>query len=395
MTGAPRVAVAGAGVVGMSVAVTLAERGARVTVFDRAGLGAGTSAATFAWVNSSRKDPEAYHRLNAAGMTAYHQRASAAGRWFFPSGHVEIASTAAHAAELETSMTRLLSLGYRAELITQSQLSTFEPELRHPGASAMIVRFPEEGYCLPYLLLGELSDRLRAAGGELREGCGLLSAAVTRSGVELATGDGQALVVDRMVCAVGRWSGELARRLTARDGGVLPMPVLGCAGRDLPTLGFLGVTDPVPADVRGVISTSQLNLRPEGGSRLMLQALDLDASADSEHEPAAGTEREMADRLASVLMRPRPVGLSRIVVGRRAIPRDGQTVAGWLESGQRIYGVVTHSGVTLALILGDLVSSEVLGQSAAELECFRPERFAEGNVAQSAPAPRKPGTLAG
>jgi hypothetical protein len=48
-------------------------------------------------------------------------------------------------------------------------------------------------------------------------------------------------------------------------------------------------------------------------------------------------------------------------------------------------------GVTVAVILGDLVGSEVPGRSAAELES-RPERFAEGNVAESAPAPRRPGT---
>jgi glycine/D-amino acid oxidase-like deaminating enzyme len=378
----------------MSVAVTLAEQGARVTVLDRVRLGAGTSAATFAWVNSNCKHPEAYHRLNAAGVAAYHARTEAAGRWFFPSGHVEIASTVAHAAELENNVARLRSLGYPAEQITPAQLSAFEPTLRLPEPPIVIVRYPEEGYCLPCLLLGELNDRLRAAGGELREECELRSAAVKGSGVELTTGDGRTLAVDRMVCAVGRWSGELVQRLAARNSGVTPMPVIGCEGRDLPTLGFLGVTEPVPADVRGVITTSRLNLRPEGGGRLILQAPDLDAAADSENEAAAadGIGREMAGRLASLLARPHPVALSRLFVGRRAVPRDGQTVAGWLEPDQRIYGVVTHSGVTLALVLGDLVGSEVLGRTALELESFRPERFATGNAAESAAAPRTPGT---
>jgi D-hydroxyproline dehydrogenase subunit beta len=378
----------------MSVAVALAERGSHVIVIDRAHLGAGTSATTFAWVNSNRKHPEAYHQLNATGMAAYHERTSAAGRWFFPSGHVEIATTAAHAAELEHNVVRLRSLGYRAELITQSQLVGFEPALRPSRPPVTIVRYPEEGFCLPYLLLGELRDRLRAAGGEIREGCELMSAVVTGSGVELTTGDGQTMLMDRMVCAVGRWSGQFVQRLSARDGSTHPMPVLACEGRDLPTLGFLGVTEPLPVDVRGVVTTSQLNLRPEGGGRLMLQALDLDAAADSEHEPTAedDTGREMAARLTSLLAWPQPIAPSRVVIGRRAVPRDGQTIAGWLESDHRIYGVVTHSGVTLALILGDLVGEEVLGRSAPELESFRPGRFAAGSVAWSAAAPRTPGT---
>jgi glycine/D-amino acid oxidase-like deaminating enzyme len=393
MTTAPSIAVVGAGVVGMSVAVALAERGAHVVVVDRAGLGAGTSAATFAWVNSNRKHPEAYHRLNLAGVAAYHARPDGVGRWFFPSGHVEIASAVAHAAELEDNVARLRSLGYPAEFVTQAQLSAFEPALRLPEPPIAIVRYPQEGYCLPYLLLGDLNNRLRAAGGELHEGCELRSAVATGSGVELTVAGGRILAVDRMVCAVGRWSSELVQRLAAPDGHVTPMPVLGSGGRDLPTLGFLGVTEPVPADVRGVITTSRLNLRPDGGGRLILQALDLDAAADSEKEAATtdGIGRELADRLASLLARPHPVALSRLVVGRRAVPRDGQTIAGWLEPDQRIYGVVTHSGVTLALALGDMVGSEVLGRPAPELKAFRPDRFGAGNADQSVAAPRAPG----
>jgi hypothetical protein len=48
--------------------------------------------------------------------------------------------------------------------------------------------------------------------------------------------------------------------------------------------------------------------------------------------------------------------------------------------------------VTLALILGDLVSAEVLGRPAAELESFRPQRFATGGAAAGYTAPRTPGT---
>jgi glycine/D-amino acid oxidase-like deaminating enzyme len=327
-------------------------------------------------------------------MAAYHVRTAAAGRWFFPSGQIEIASTPTHAAELDEDLTRTRSLGYRAERITRSQLSSYEPALRLPEPPQLIVRYPDEGYCLPYLLLGELSTRLQAAGGELREGCELVSATVTSAGVELRTSDGESFVADRLVCAAGRWSEQLTARLAARDGAVDPMPLLSCEGRDLPTLGFLGITDPVPADLRGVVITSRLSVRPEGGGRLMLQALDLDAAADSAAEPGpdSGIAREMTNRMTALLAHPRPVRLSRLLLGRRAIPVDGQTVAGWLEPDQRIYGVVTHSGVTLALILGDLVGNEVLGLPAAELESFRPQRFAAGEAAASFPAPRTPGT---
>src|SRR5947209_153405 len=68
---ASEVIVIGGGIIGACVAHALAEAGARVTVLVAGRPGRGTSAASLAWVNSANKSPEAYHRLNAAGMPAY------------------------------------------------------------------------------------------------------------------------------------------------------------------------------------------------------------------------------------------------------------------------------------------------------------------------------------
>ena len=71
MRARPRVAVVGAGVIGMSVARELAVRGAEVTIVERDYVGAGASGTTFAWVNSNGKTPESYHELNVAGLRAH------------------------------------------------------------------------------------------------------------------------------------------------------------------------------------------------------------------------------------------------------------------------------------------------------------------------------------
>ena len=63
--------VIGGGVLGASVAYRLARAGVRVTVLERAHVGAGASGATFAWTNSLRKPPRAYHDLNVASMALY------------------------------------------------------------------------------------------------------------------------------------------------------------------------------------------------------------------------------------------------------------------------------------------------------------------------------------
>src|SRR5437870_1908473 len=72
MTRAARdVIVIGGGIIGVCVAQALTESGARVTVLVDGWPGRGTSAASLAWVNAANKTPEAYNRLNAAGMRAY------------------------------------------------------------------------------------------------------------------------------------------------------------------------------------------------------------------------------------------------------------------------------------------------------------------------------------
>jgi glycine/D-amino acid oxidase-like deaminating enzyme len=64
-------------------------------------------------------------------------------------------------------------------------------------------------------------------------------------------------------------------------------------------------------------------------------------------------------------------------VGVRSIPADGLPVVGRVPGTGGLYAVATHSGFTLAILLGRLVADEIVtGRIAPELAPFRPERFA-------------------
>ncbi|KAL6749224.1 hypothetical protein V8C86DRAFT_1797451, partial [Haematococcus lacustris] len=72
MTG-PRVLVAGAGIMGASVSLHLARRGASVTVLDPLSDPPGSATrASWAWLNANKKNPVHYRDLNAAGIRAWH-----------------------------------------------------------------------------------------------------------------------------------------------------------------------------------------------------------------------------------------------------------------------------------------------------------------------------------
>ncbi|MBV9004111.1 MAG: FAD-binding oxidoreductase [Solirubrobacterales bacterium] len=81
--------------------------------------------------------------------------------------------------------------------------------------------------------------------------------------------------------------------------------------------------------------------------------------------------------LARLVDRVRDTNRARVEAARlclRTIPGDLLPIAGWALD--RLYVVATHSGVTLAPALGELVAAELLaGEEREELARFRPGRF--------------------
>ena len=68
--------------------------------------------------------------------------------------------------------------------------------------------------------------------------------------------------------------------------------------------------------------------------------------------------------------------VERVSIGWRPLPRDGIPIIGRLEGLSDIYVAVMHSGVSLAAIVGKLVSEEILsGSTNLLLKDFRPSRF--------------------
>ncbi len=346
--------------VGAAVAAGLTRRGADVTVLEAGRPGGGTSGTTFAWVNSANKEPETYFALNHAGVRAHHELAGGHAPWFFPTGNLEWATTDEHRARLADRMERLRPRDYPARWLTAAQARDLEPDLAaHTGDFAF---FPEEAHVLPVPLLARLLGEARDRGATVRTGT-----AVTEvdSGV-VRTAGGERYDADVAVSCAGRWTTAVA----ALAGVDVPM-------RDGPAaLGFLTTTAPLPVRLSRVLHTSRLGLRPDGGGRLLLQALDLDHTADPAVPvpPDGAVATEVSRRLATVLDGAGGVGVDSVSVGQRALPGDGRTVAGF--AGPRFYVVATHSGITLAPLLADLVAGEVFGTESPLLVPFRPDRFA-------------------
>ncbi|TMR88430.1 NAD(P)/FAD-dependent oxidoreductase [Nonomuraea basaltis] len=376
-----RVVVIGAGVVGSAVAAGLTRRGAQVTVLEARAPGAGTSSTSVAWVNANNKTPKDYFDLNHAAVWAHHQLP---GDWFFPTGHLECAVSDEHKELLEARVARLLTMGYPVERAAVRRVRALEPDLVHV-AGAEYVFFPTEAHVQPLRLLGRLLGEARDRGAVVECDAEVAAIETPASGAEVTVADGRTFAGDVVVTCVGRWTQHVA----ALAGVHVPMLDPAVSGQV--TNGFLVITTPVAARLSRVITTAGLNLRPDGAGRLLLQSLPLDGRADPAAPVPADVIDEIMGLLPKVLRATDGAAVERAVVGQRAMPGDGRTVAGFADAERRVYTVATHSGVTLAPLLMGEVAGEVFGEESPLLAPFRPGRFTDG-TAGPAPVPaRRPG----
>ena len=364
--------VVGGGVLGASVAFRLAQAGARVTVLERAHVGAGASGATFAWTNSLRKPPRPYHDLNVASMAMYLRLREAFEdtSWFRVTGNAEWASSAEARQEQKDRIRRLHSWGYRAEWIGIEDLMELEPDLdRDAVGDAQIAYFPDDGLVDPVrFATAMLAAATRRHGAELRLGVHATQVEI-KSGriVAVLTPDGDRHEADVFVNCAGRWVNDVVGN--APD---LSIPMA-------PTVGFFAFTPPAPTTITRPLHTPGVNIRPDGAGRLMMASAktdtqsSLDAPAGVSSTAAMHLMSETA-RLMPALARMKPEATRTTL---RSIPLDDVAVLGGFPHVENYYLCVTHSGVTLAPLLGKLVMEEVaLGEASMNLEPFRPTRFA-------------------
>jgi glycine/D-amino acid oxidase-like deaminating enzyme len=305
-----RVVVVGAGVVGAAAAARIAETGAEVVLVsaDPAGT-TRVSRASFAWVNAHRKEPAAYRRLNEDGRRLHAERSAAHGTpWFVRTG-----------AEIDG------------------------------------IRYADDGYVDTAAFLAAHLHDLRQAGGVVREGAPVDSVEQVRELLGPA---------DAIVVAAGVGTAALVASL-ARDARRLG----SSAGDD----GFLARIEVDEHPVDRIRSLAGLQIRPDGPGRVAAQSLSIEAelrrrgvtASVSTVWPALRAEIERA--LGWSL----PEG-SRVQVDHAARPHaaDGSPVVGAIADD--VYVALTHSGMTLGPLIGELVARDLHGDADPRLALFRP-----------------------
>ena len=363
-----RIVIIGAGLLGASLADRLAARGADVTVVEGRRPGAGTSGSSFAWVNAQDKAPAGYFALNAAGVAAHRELArSLGGDWYHPGGDIAIGRGAA-AAKVRERIERHVALDYEVHELDRAAVAALEPDLDLRGDDAFAAAlFPAEAWIDPAALIGRLLRRARSSGARILRAAEVVDLE-TRTGrlVEIVTRSGDRLSADCFVLAAG----PATERLAGLAGVKLPMA---------PNPGLLAVTAPVALTLEHVIHAEEITIRPYGSDRLMLASRQVDAALDPtirEIATDAEPSRELLARARPLIPDLGDAHLESARIGVRSVATDGMPVAGFAPGVENLYLLVSHSGATLAPVLGELVAGELFGGHADELDPYRPARFA-------------------
>lgn len=366
------VAVIGAGIVGASVAFRLAQGGAKAIVVERARPGAGTTASSFAWVNSNQKTPRDYFELNYRGLQEHYRLRDEFGDapWLHPGGNLIWTTDPDGVAELERRVARLREWGYAAEWREAAMVnSDLEPEVAFPAPPTPVAYFPEEAWIDAPLLTVTLVGLARKAGADVREGSDIDAIETAGGRVSaIRLPGGETMAVDAVVNAAG----PDADRVAALAG--MPLPLA-------PTAGLL-VRVAVDGDPLGrIVHGPDVNVRPDGPDHLLLHHTSADDRlADrlviAPDDPLARTLVERAGRAIPAAADAR---VEETRVGIRPIPRDGRSCVGAVSALPGYVEAVTHSGVTLGPLLGRLLARQILtGEVDPLLAPFGPDRFPRG-----------------
>ncbi len=371
---AARVIVVGSGIIGACIGLRLAQSGADVTIIEGEAPGAGTSGTSFAWLDASHPSLAGYVELNIDGLDAWRRLGDALGgpQWLSLNGTLTWETGAEAATALHDDLARLRGLGYPAHELSRRQVSELEPDLVVDAGVDSVVTYPAEGYAFARPAIAELLDLGRRSGLTLRTGDGVAefieSSGGRIGGVVLRSGE--RVEADAIVTCVGRWTPELLATAGVQ------LPFIGPEPSPSPAVGMLVLTTPTVARLRRVVFADGLMMRPDGGGRLLLHGDEQDAEVrvDTAMMPPPAIAGDLVELARARLRGAELARVESAAIGVRSLPEDRLPIVGPVRDG--LYVVATHSGMTVAPALGELVAGEILDERRADaLDRFRPARF--------------------
>ena len=359
-----RVLVAGAGIVGRSVAYYLARAGVSVVVADRDPRPSAATRASLGVLTrpTGGQDPLSSfyrdsHTLHQRLSEQLREEAGLDAGWR-PLGGLDLAFDDVEAEGLRSLLEENRARGVRAEWLDGRQLREAEPALSEAAAGGAY--YPGDQRVDPPTLASVLQEAAEGRGARFAFGVAVGGLRQGPGGVECDLHDANGsrrTTFDAAVIAAGSWSADLA---ASAAGKLRVRPVRGQSGL------FAG--DPV----HHVVRCSGGHVLPAPGGLLVGGTLE-ETGFDASTTPAAG--RQLSALCGRVLARP-PV-LRRQHAGLRPKARQGRPLIGPVPGAEGLWAATGHyrTGVLMGPLTGRVLARWITtGDPGREMSPFRVDR---------------------
>jgi glycine oxidase len=379
LTESPDVAIVGAGVVGLGIAWRLAQRGARVTVFDRGAAGAGASHAAAGMLAACAEAEPGEEALVALGRLAQAawpafaaelEEATGLGVDLRQEGTVVVALTADDQARLRHQLAFQHSLRLPLEWISGLEARRREP---HFAPLAGAVFSPEDHQVDNRKLVAALRAAAIAAGVVIKEHVAVERVLVSQGravGVHLA--DGSDVDAATVVIAAGAWS----RAIGGIAGPLLP-PVRPVKGQTL----ALRMEANAPL-LSHVVWGPNVYMVPRRDGRLILGATVEEKGFDT--TLTAGGVLSLLEAAWRIVPAIEELPIDEMWVGHRPGSRDDAPILGPGPLDGLVYATGHHrNGILLAPVTAEHIARLVLDGVVEEaIRPFGMDRFARAEAAE-------------
>jgi glycine/D-amino acid oxidase-like deaminating enzyme len=260
--------------------------------------------------------------------------------------------------ELQAYVQQQSAWGYGARLVDGAEARRLEPALAQVPDVA--VHVAEEGAVEPLHAVERLLAAAGALGAEIQHGVAVQGLHLVGDAVRGVVTDGGVMAAEEVVIAAGTATAKL----------------LSSAGVAFPLeepAGLLVHSKPVAKILNGLVMAPELHVRQTMEGRLVAGS-DY-GGADPGAEPKRAAD-ELFARVKALLKNSDGFEMDFYTVGIRPNVPDGESAIGRVNGIAGLYMCVTHSGITLAPVLGALGAKEILGaERDSLLYPFSPDRL--------------------
>lgn len=363
-----RIVIIGAGIIGATIAYYLSCRpNCAVTIIDRTIPGSGASGHSFAWVNAFGKDPRDYHTLNRRSLDMWYrlERNLDVDVGIHYGGEMRWECNRERALLLQSRIRQLQTWGYLCRLISEEEMLDLEPDLC-PGHVEIASYSEADIHIETDKYINVCLEKARESGTEIYTNTNVIDFTLYKRKIKSVITSKTELLCDIVILASGVETTQLASSVGVnvpqqRSPGIV-IKTTQCPK----VLHNVAVIHAPPIeDNLQYLHLRQLNdttLRIGQGTQEGINRDDSQEHADT----LLANAKEYIPTIGNVHAIPTPIGY-------RPMPLDGYPIIGFTNAIQNMYIALMHSGVTLAPIVGEMATLEVV--DGVDVDWFKPYRL--------------------